>query len=767
MDDMKKIEQLRRKQERKCYIGIRESDIYYASDYFTDNICLFSSHPETEPFSVRLNQNIGRKEMFLSYLEHAEMIQEKDPDSKFVFYNQATAYNYPEIIRSHAICLNPHELIAFFNNKITMKKWFAEQGIPVIPYETFLGSDICLKTLTSHFPNCEAFVIQRCHGGGGIGTFRADVKHFAEITACLEPSLQYIVSPYLNSVSANTHVFVAENQTVLSPGSIQIVELRENQLCYRGGDFIAFRNLSAEVRERIKNLSFLIANLLRNKNYRGIAGIDFIIDEQENVYCAEINPRFQASTLLLDKYLKNHHSSGCKLEATSTFELNEMAFKGEMITTLSYNDCIDYSCYYYYSDGIPINYYVEKCSLLRRLGIEVFTDGMQKYIDEARINKDSYLFRAIFPHAICNVSPDITLWINDNIQVFPQTKEPLAMKIALLNQGVRLDDEHLKIKQGTYESIDILVHANQIFDRDIDINCAYKINLSHYSPYTIKTCGSNTVLRYYDQYCANITIEKDFFETSLETDKKILYIATDRLRIKQISGCENKNVGEGCCFCNLPVSGRIFSIDEIFGALTRLQVRAPSFKHILIGGGTNRTTDTWKRIVKICKFLKASDFFKAKPISLMSEIPPILVLPLLKEAGVEEVVFNMEIVNENLARKYMPAKRAIGKDSYYDTFREAVKIFGIGHVRSTLLVGFDRKQELYNEIISLANIGVVPSLSALRILPKTIFEGTIGPDNRYLLDIYNGANKCLGDLPGEINELGPACVRCRNNMLIL
>ena len=40
--------------------------------------------------------------------------------------------------------------------------------------------------------------------------------------------------------------------------------------------------------------------------YRGVLGIDFILDKEGNIYFMELNPRFQASSFLISKYLEKY-----------------------------------------------------------------------------------------------------------------------------------------------------------------------------------------------------------------------------------------------------------------------------------------------------------------------------------------------------------------------------------------------------------------------------------------------------------------------------
>lgn len=475
----------------KCYIGIRESDISYSDNFFDINICMFSE--KGKQYTSRTNQNIPDKDVLNDMKRRALENHFFNPEYKFYFYNQMAAYNYPKEIIQNSIGINAKEILEFLNNKACIKEWLNQNGIPVVRYETFMGNEILYSVLTKHFNNCNAFVVQDAHGGGGIGTFYVDGKNCSEIAKRLQPFQRYLASPYLPNVSVNTHVFVADKQTVLSPGSVQIIENRDEQLCYRGADFIVFRELSMNIRNQIKILSLQIADMLRQKGYRGIAGIDFIVTDVEKIYCCEINPRFQASSFLLDRYLQGKKKTNA-YEAGSCFEINEMAFKGCMSTTLTYEDPIEYSCYFYYKDNSNIEYIKEKHMLYKKANknISIFDDGINYYLSDImgchkrKITDKSYLFRIVFEHAICRISPERTLWVNDNMLVEAIPDSSTKIKIGLLNQGVRLSSQIKSVKTGVYESVDIKVLKSNLIPSGLQINCAHGIHLSQYSPYNIR-----------------------------------------------------------------------------------------------------------------------------------------------------------------------------------------------------------------------------------------------------------------------------------------
>ena len=768
---MKKIRNQNSNLKNKCYIGIRSSDRMYDSGYFRKDITIFSNEVGDKDFPIRPNQNKFNKYVLPYITERIKVLIAQNDSFRFMFYNSAMAYMLPLELQKYFICLNPRELITIFNNKPELKRWFAHHSLPTIPYETFLVQEITLETLHKHFPLTERYVIQSSHGGGGIGTFLVSRDNFESISSILQPFRQYLVSPYIEkSISVNTHVFVADKQTILSPGSVQIVECEENQLCYRGADFIAFRTLSDHCRDQVRELSLKIGNHLRETGYHGIAGLDFIVTNDEKIFCVEINPRFQASTILLDLFLEKH-TAGSNM-AHSVFELNEQAFNNQMFSTLCFDDVVNYSCYYYYKGTISVNDLMVKRSILSDEHVIIHDDGIFNFTKEGFLDQDSYAFRAVFSHPICAISPDMTLWLNDNIPTRLAPKDSIELKIALLNQGVRISGNAKHIKEGTYESIDIIYHglAPQQ-QKPLAMNCAYGVNLSKYSPFVIEIGGDACLeydeLTYYGKLLGYVNVEIDRLADFSETDRRILYMATDRLRIKLISGCEYKNAGIGCAFCNLRASDKRFTRKELQGALLRLKANKIPFRHILIGGGTCLAPDIWEDVIWLCQYLKSDDYYKGKTISLMSILPPIEILSSLHNAGLEEVAFNLEVSNDKLARTLMPGKRNRTKSAYYSTLKEAVKIFGIGAVRSALLVGFDKEDELIDEVRYLANMGIIPCLSSFRALNGSELADYIHPDNVTLRKIYDKCSYCLANSGGPICELGPKCPMCRNNMLAI
>lgn len=747
---MKKVEHNIKNTNTYYYVGIRQSDYNMSNGFFADGIAMFSD--DEQYCHIRPNQN-KRDTFFLPYVERKmNDICRRDSTARFMFYNPMMSYNVSESFSENIICKNDKTLLGMLNDKIVCKNWLLNNGIPIVPFKTAIVQSIN----SNDFINNGSLVLQLPYGGGGINTYVVDRKNYDVIISELPPKAQCIYSEYIkNSISVNTHVIISKTQTVLSPGSIQIIETIDNHLCYRGADFISFRKLENNIKNKIKLMSLKIADLLRDKGYLGIAGIDFICCSNGNIYCCEINPRFQASTILIDYFLQ-----GQKNQPRSVFELNLQAFQNNLTSSLCFDDIIDYSCFYYYKDDNDITYLQEKYAILKENNILVNGDGVQ--FDDNNTNKDSYMFRAVFKHAITEISPDYTLWINDNIPIQKRPTTPIELKIALLNQGVRIVNPPTNMKLGVYQSVDIVYHDYNGYNGEI--NCAYNINYSCYSPYLLN-CAEN-ILYYYNTPLGTFNIEVDQLKELSELSQKILYLATDRLRIKMLSGCEYKSLGEGCDFCDLSMATNIFSVKEIISALVELKKIKPKFNHILIGGGTCLQPNNWDNIILVVTYLKNDIFYKDKPISLMSIIPPTEYLLRFKKAGITEVAFNLEISDETIAKQYMRGKH-YEKKQYYCIMKQAVAIFGVNNVRSALIVGLDKKTAVIEEIKCMVQAKVLPCLSAFRKLNNAKLNYLIQPSNAYLLDVYINAMKIIADMESDIKEVGPICKHCRNNMLAI
>lgn len=224
---------------------------------------------------------------------------------------------------------------------------------------------------------------------------------------------------------------------------------------------------------------------------------------------------------------------------------------------------------------------------------------------------------------------------------------------------------------------------------------------------------------------------------------------------------KEKNIG--CKFCEVTPSNISVSIEDILYVVDFYLDRANSFRHFLIGGGSEEREIECKNILKIVQHIRKKS---QKDIYVMS-LPPkdLSVLKDYFEAGVTEISFNLELFDTNKALFYMPGKGKIKREEYFSTLKEAVKYWGKnGKVRSMIIVGLEEKDTLINGIQSLCEAGVMPILSIFRPIPGTATENVVPPSNIFLKELYIECTKICNKY--SLN-LGPECHACQNNTLSL
>lgn len=746
----------------KIYSGIRESDIMFDKNYFDDYICLFSNRNNQCFKGYRANQNYNKADFTDFYAKnHIQLDQKWNSDNyQLMFYNQNNVFELSNKIKKYAICYNNKQVLMLLNDKIAMKDFLKRIDISTPNYIVLNGYEL-KKGNALNFNNVEKFIIQNVHGGGGVGTFLFDKATFMKYKDQIFDSSRYIVSEYINNaISVNVHVFVSEISNLITPASVQIVENIENQLMYRGADFISFRDFSKETQENVRLLSIKICNALRNEGYKGIAGIDFIIDEDGNIYCSEINPRFQASSVILSKFLSEKYSKDSYktneiLEDLSIYQINENAFNNILKSGISFYDEINYSCYFYYNDAeLDLNDIELKLELLKKSSIveNVGYDGISLF-NEKSLNEHSYLFSSIFNAKIAQISPDNELWVIDNVKMTKCPRNDKELKISLINQGIRINS-NCNFKKAVFSGIDYMIVKN-----GMHINSPIDVLFSDISPFEIKESDGTFNLYYFNTLISKVIIEDQKInpdKNDIAKVRDIIYLSTDRIRIKPINGCDYKGCGLGCKFCELNYSKQHYSLEDVSNALD--YCKSIEFEHILIGGGTDLTSTAWINIINIVKLARKK--FPNKPISLMSIPVPSEHLKTLCDAGVNDVSYNIEIFDKQLAKKYMPGKRDNNYELYLSRLIEAVNVFGVGNVRSAFVVGLESTNSLLNGIEELCINGIIPCLSIYRMTQNAIY--TLNPTNEYLLNVYTTAEEIVKKY-GLF--LGPECDKCKNNML--
>ena len=755
------------KKDKLVWIGIRESEIAEARDFFFASITIFGSNKNNnysfdKTVSCRINYGKENEEWgrFASQIAHT--LIEKYEDIKFMGYYPTEMVEISKQIKERVICINDSIITDILENKLYTKLW-ASSFVSTIPFSTFIDTELEYTSFCNAFPDCNQFVLQGTFSCGGSGTWliRSD-EDLRQFTS--EPDDDHIVmvTPYFeNSISVNTHLMIYSDTVQYFPPSIQIIEHFEHKLCYEGGDFVAAGELKRDILDNIYQYSNEIGIRLSRIGYKGVCGIDFLV-VNDKVYFMEVNARFQSSTFLLNRSLKKNNLPTLQ-------EMNINAFYHGIPTKIpsSFNVSESFLGINYTNDTFMQAQYLWKRGFQCPEVTSIIDDDI---IWTLNMEYDAYLYKMVFGTNITCTAPDGKLrlyngfdltWVLDTS--IPWTEQSKRFKTAILNQGVRLSDTCLKeLEKEGGPNYEMFYALDLTLDNMICINAPYMVNFSELSPFEIDYLDRAYVLKYYDKHIANVEVRTEDVISDRRTISgipyyEISYKGVDRLRIHARPGCYFKDQHIGCQFCGLynefPYS--IADIEEVLNTYKTV----PEIRHFLVGGGSFNPSDNFQQVLQIVKYIRKT--FK-KDVYLMS-IPPIdtSILFQLKEAGVTEVAFNLEIYDRVIAKKIMPGKGNLPFELYKTAFQTAVNIWGRnGKVRSALIIGLEPKESTIQGIEYLCSIGVSPILALFK--PDGNMEGYLAPSSDEVIYIWETAEEICRQyhIP-----LGPSCHYCEDNVL--
>lgn len=756
-------------QEELIWVGPRESDLCDCGNLFCGSVTIFGSGINHNVVycaenQVRIDHNIPSCVENSFWVDGIRRIKKHHPNAKIMFYNSEFSSELPRDLDQDVICRNSISLLKMLGDKSAVRMAFSQLA-PIVPFqELTYGKNFDLSAL---FPNFSKLVFQESRSSGGYGTHITEKNDINRLESFV--GKPFMVSPYFEqSVSANIHMVIGEETLLYFPGSMQIMRELDGKLLYLGADYITFRTLPPLQKEKLRKFSNSLGSALQGMGYRGVVGFDFLITKDEVMF-VEVNARFQASTPLLNKALKE---SG--LPTLQDMQL--AAFSGGKLPSQERLDALSvpYSmiCYLEGTWDKPYDF-LSGSGRIREIA-DVHFDG---FSPQKNVQKNAYLFKVIFNTNCSSINPDCTINLYENLLDVKDefynaivNREKLEVKISLLNQGVRISKrakEQIqadgKIRSAVFSAVDLT-----IFD-SLQVNCPKALKFSEFTPWEIDINDRRTLTLFFHRFpISDVTLDmEDIYCNNLIKPgvkfSDVCFWATDRLRVHHNLSCCMKDQGVGCRFCEVAPSDNQISIGDILKVVDFYLERADTFRHFLIGGGSEPREIEYKNILRIVNHIRQKS---AKDIYVMS-LPPkdLHVLAEYYAAGVTEIGFNMELFNPEAALRYMPGKGKISRQEYLAALKEAVKYWGnTGNVRSLMIVGLEEENSLLQGIRQLCEIGVMPILSVFRPIPGTDTQHVVPPSNRFLRDIYQKSATICREFG---LHLGPKCVACQNNTLSL
>lgn len=110
-------------------------------------------------------------------------------------------------------------------------------------------------------------------------------------------------------------------------------------------------------------------------------------------------------------------------------------------------------------------------------------------------------------------------------------------------------------------------------------------------------------------------------------------------------------------------------------------------------------------------------------------------LQLLKDSGIEIVVFNLEVANDPWFTKYCPGKSKLGRDFFIERLKQSVDIFGYGKSWTNFVLGLEPVNKLLSVCQDLARFGIVSSANVLHLDEGNRLD-CVPPTKQQVIDFF-------------------------------
>ena len=194
-----------------------------------------------------------------------------------------------------------HESQRAFDYKPWVESQLAARGIPTVPW-TYVADENRFSVVRQL--DTGPVVLRASRSTGGVGIVLAQQAEQVDLDWPRRRESLVSVAPYLSKaipLNATGCVF-GDGTVTVHPLSVQLVGLEVATLRpyfgYCGNDFGAARRLEPRVLGQVQDVIDGTGAWLHSQAYRGVFGVDLLVDEGDTVILTEVNPRFQGSTLL-------------------------------------------------------------------------------------------------------------------------------------------------------------------------------------------------------------------------------------------------------------------------------------------------------------------------------------------------------------------------------------------------------------------------------------------------------------------------------------
>lgn len=383
----------------RVYVASKESDIDCRNLYYQHKIVYYGVPDDTtDVFCNNFRCDIHYKPDFIKFvINKMLLIINKHPDCKFYFYSPKFACLIIEEkyeLKKYIPLINNYTLLSNLDNKFICRSWLQEY-VKVPPFRLLTLNECSDKQiLLKEWPNISKFVLQYTVSNGGEGTYIFSLDDVTALASLSQHNL-YMISPFIeNSITVSCQMIVYKEDSLVFPLNISDSFFKNSINCrpvYIGSDFASAYNISKDVYLKIQSVTKQIGLVLAKTGYRGICGIDFIL-QNKNIYLIEINPRYLGSSFMVDIALLDNELPTLAYfnEDSYVHQTPNLIYK-ERIENLviplrshvfTYNEYFLQDDFNSFLSHIPHSY-------------EIFWDGLDCATPIEGYERDTYLFRAV------------------------------------------------------------------------------------------------------------------------------------------------------------------------------------------------------------------------------------------------------------------------------------------------------------------------------------------------------------------------------------
>ena len=196
------------------------------------------------------------------------------------------------------------ELNKRFETKISQYEMLKDEGVNFPTTKIGLLGDFNYDNLKSELG--EDFVIQYSRGHTGSGTFFNRDEESFRSEQSLYPKREAKITRRIYGDSWTINACVSRFGILYGGLSYQITgisELVNREGGTVGNDWSQSQLLSEFSKEQIKKITEKVGKVMRRNRFKGLFGLDFIVDNNGEVFLIEVNARQPASTSVHTKYM--------------------------------------------------------------------------------------------------------------------------------------------------------------------------------------------------------------------------------------------------------------------------------------------------------------------------------------------------------------------------------------------------------------------------------------------------------------------------------